>query len=102
LPRYGILLVLIPLLGQAVPLACLFLVQGVLNLGGQMFILPGGGGGVEAGYVAFRSLYLSRETLSFTLLVWRNYTFYWYLGVGGLVFLCKTGKGARRLLRKPA
>ncbi|MEJ2672829.1 MAG: lysylphosphatidylglycerol synthase domain-containing protein, partial [Deltaproteobacteria bacterium] len=103
LPRYGILLALMPLLGKAVPSAYLFLVQGVLNLGGQMFILPGGGGGVDAGYVALMSPYLDRETLSLTLLVWRTYTFYWYLGIGGLVFLFKTGKAAHRLLlRKPA
>jgi uncharacterized protein (TIRG00374 family) len=102
LPRYGILLALIPLMGKTVPFAYLFLVQGVLNLGGQMFILPGGGGGVEAGYVAFLSPYLNRETLSLTLLVWRTYTFYWYLGIGGLIFLFKTGKAAHRLLlRKP-
>ena len=98
LPRYGILLVLIPLMGKTVPFAYLFLIQGVLNLGGQMFILPGGGGGVEAGYVAFMSPYLHRETLSLTLLVWRTCTFYWYVGVGSLFFLFKTGKAAHRLL----
>jgi uncharacterized protein (TIRG00374 family) len=98
LPRYGILLVLIPLLGQIVPFAYLFLIQGVLNLGGQMIVLPGGGGGVEAGYVAFMRPYLNWETLSFSLLVWRTFTFYWSLGIGGLFFLFKTGKAAHRLL----
>jgi uncharacterized protein (TIRG00374 family) len=98
LPRYGILLVLIPLLGYAVPYAYLFLIQGVLNLGGQMFVLPGGGGGVEAGYAAFMRPYMNWQTLSFSLLVWRAFTFYWSLGIGGLFFLFKTGKAAQRLL----
>jgi uncharacterized protein (TIRG00374 family) len=100
LPRYGILLVLITIMAQGVPLAYLLLVQGVLNLGGQMFILPGGGGGVDAGYAAFLSPYLDRQTLAFTLLVWRTFTFYWYLVIGGLIFTFKTGKAAHRLLTR--
>jgi uncharacterized protein (TIRG00374 family) len=98
LPRYGILLALIPLLGLTVPFAYLFLIQGVLNLGGQVFILPGGGGGVDAGYAVFLSPYLNREALALTLLLWRTFTFYWYLVIGGLFFLIKTGKAAHRLL----
>jgi glycosyltransferase 2 family protein len=100
LPRYGILLITVALLGEKVPYAYLFLAQGVLNLGGQMFILPGGGGGVDAGYAVFLSPYMGRETLALTLLVWRTFTFYWYLLVGGLIFSFKTGKAARRLLSK--
>ncbi len=100
LPRYGILLVVIPLLGKTVPFAYLFLVQGALNLGGQMFILPGGGGVVDAGYAALMSPYLDKQTLAITLLVWRTFTFYWYLVVGGLIFMVKTGKAARTLLEK--
>ena len=41
--------------------------------------MPGGGGTVDVGYAAFLSPYLDRETLAFTLLVWRTYTFYWFL-----------------------
>jgi len=72
---------------QAVPLSYLFLVQGALNLGSQILLMPGGGGTVDAGYAAFLSPYLDRETLAFTLLVWRTYTFYWFLIVGGPIFL---------------
>jgi uncharacterized protein (TIRG00374 family) len=100
LPRYMILLVLVAIMAESVPFAYMFLVQGVLNLGGQMFFLPGGGGGVEAGFVAFLSPYLNRETLSFTLLVWRTFTFYWYLVVGGAIFMFTTGKAAHGLLSK--
>jgi uncharacterized membrane protein YbhN (UPF0104 family) len=59
LPRY-LLLFLIHLAGQAVPWAYLFLVQGALHLGSQIFIMPGGGGTVDAGYAAFLSPYLDR------------------------------------------
>ena len=36
-------------MGQAVPLSYLFLVQGALNLGSQIFLMPGGGGTVACG-----------------------------------------------------
>ncbi len=98
LPRYLLLFFIIHLVGQAVPLSYLFLVQGALNLGSQILIMPGGGGTVDAGYAAFLSPYLDRETLAFTLLVWRTYTFYWYLIVGGPIFLFKTGQVARDLI----
>ena len=95
LPRYLLLFLIIHLVGQAVPLSYLFLVQGALNLGSQILLMPGGGGTVDAGYAAFLSPYLDRETLAFTLLVWRTYTFYWYLIVGGPIFCQDRAGGAR-------
>ncbi len=53
---------------------------------------------VDAGYAAFLSPYLAREPLAFTLLVWRTYNFYWFLLVGGPIFLYKTGEAAHNLL----
>jgi len=101
LPRYGILIVVVTLVGEKnVPFAYIFLVQGLLNLGGQVFVLPGGGGSVDVGYAALMSPYLGRETIAFTLLVWRAFTFYLQLIVGGPVFLFKTGKAARNLFAK--
>lgn len=103
LPRYLVLIAVIHLVAHSsVPFAYLLLVQGVLNLGGQVFLLPGGAGTVEAGYVAFLGSYLRPELLAFTLLVWRAFTFYWYLVVGGPIFLFKTGKAARDLLTRKA
>ncbi len=99
LPRYLVMVVIIGLVGVSVPFSYLFLVQGVLNLGGQIFILPGGGGTVDAGYVGFMSPFMGPETIAFTLLVWRTFTFYWYLIVGGPIFLLKTGSAAHKLLR---
>lgn len=98
LPRYLLLFFIIHLVGQAVPLSYLFLVQGALNLGSQIFIMPGGGGTVDAGYAALLSSYLDRETLAFTLLVWRTFTFYWFLIIGGPIFLFKTGQVAHDLI----
>jgi len=72
--------------------------QTILNLGGQMFPLPGGGGGVDASYAALMSPYLGTEALAFTLLVWRTYTFYWYVITGGPVFLIMTGKAVQTRL----
>jgi len=98
LPRYLLLYLIIHQVGQAVPLSYMFLVQGALNLGSQIFLMPGGGGTVDAGYAAFLSPYLDRESLAFTLLVWRTYTFYWFLIVGGPIFLFKTGQVAHHLI----
>ncbi len=100
LPRYLLLFLIIYLVGQTVSLPYLFLGQGALNLGCQIFLMPGGGGTVDAGYVAFLGPYLDRETLAFTLLVWRTFTIYWFLIVGAPIFLLKTGKVARDLLTK--
>jgi uncharacterized protein (TIRG00374 family) len=103
LPRYLVLIVVIHLVGHRnVSFTYLLLIQGVLNLGGQVFLLPGGAGAVDAGYAAFLSPYLARRPLAFTLLVWRTYNFYWYLLIGGPIFLLKTGKAAHDLLTKKA
>ena len=56
------------------------------------------GGTVDAGHAAFLSPYLDRETLAFSLLVWRTYTFYWFLIVGGPIFLFKMGQVAHDLI----
>jgi glycosyltransferase 2 family protein len=100
LPRYLILFMVLASLGQYVPVAYLVMTQGVLNLGGQVLAMPGGAGTVEGGYAALMRPYLSLEVIAFTLLVWRTYSYYCYLLVGGPIFLYKTGKAARDLLNR--
>jgi uncharacterized protein (TIRG00374 family) len=100
LPRYCVLAVANLLVSRGVSLAYLFLVQGLLNLGGQVFVLPAGGGGVDAAYGLLMHAFLDPKNIAFTLIVWRAYTFYWYLAVGGPIFLFKTGQAARRLLTR--
>ena len=64
--------------------------------------MPGGGGTVDAGYAAFLGPYLDRETLAFTLLVWRTFTLYWFLVVGAPIFSFKTGQVAQDLISQKA
>ena len=96
--RYSVLAVLLWMLKESVPWAYLFLVQSMLLFGGQMLLLPGGGGGVEVGFGALLNGYLEPATSALTLIVWRFYTFYWYLLAGAPVFILQTGRAARRLL----
>jgi uncharacterized protein (TIRG00374 family) len=100
LPRYMLLIVIIHLVGAHIAFAYLLLVQGVLNLGGQMFVIPAGGGVVDTAFAAFLSPYMSAEPLAFTLLVWRTYTFYFYLIIGGPIFLYETGQAAQNFLSR--
>ena len=102
LPRYLILLLVIDMVHQSVPAVYLLLVQALLHLGGQASFLPGGAGLEEAGYAAFMSPFMGAEAIAFTLLVWRFFTFYWYLILGLPIFLYKVGKAAWDLLGKPA
>lgn len=98
-PRYLILPVVIWLIGRQVPLAYLFLVQTVLNVGADVILLPGGGGGVGAAYASLMAFYLGPADIAFSLIAWRTFSFYWYLIIGGPVFLYKTGKAAHSILR---
>jgi uncharacterized protein (TIRG00374 family) len=100
-PRYMLLVVVIAAVGETtVPFTYLFLMQGLLNLGGQLIILPGGAGGVDMAYFVLMSPYLSPQTIGLTLILWRVYTYYLCLVVGAPIFLLKTGEAARDLLSK--
>lgn len=96
--RYGILPVLLWLLGEYVPWAYLFLVQAVLLFGAHAIFLPGGGGGVELGFAALLGPYLGPDVSATVLLAWRFCLFYWYLIAGAPVFTVQTGRVARTLL----
>jgi len=98
LPRYSILIIIIFLLGKSVPVAYLFLVQALLNLGGIAIALPGGSGGVGVGYDILMSPYLTRPEIAFSLFIFRAANFYWYLIVGAPIFLYKSGEAAHYLL----
>jgi uncharacterized protein (TIRG00374 family) len=96
--RYGILPVLLWLLGESVPWSYLFLVQAALLFGAHAIFLPGGGGGVELGFAALLGPYLGPDISAVTLLAWRFCIFYWYLIAGAPVFAVQTGRAARELL----
>lgn len=98
LPRYSILVFIIFLLGKTVPIAYLFMVQALLNLGAIVIAMPGGAGGVGLGYDVLMSPYLTHSEIAFTLIVYRAANFYWYLVVGAPIFLYKSGQAAHYLL----
>jgi uncharacterized protein (TIRG00374 family) len=98
LPRYSILIFIIFLLGKSVPIAYLFMVQALLNLGALVIFTPGGAGGVGLGYDVLMSPYLTQSEVAFTLLVYRATNFYWYLAAGAPFFLYKSGQAAHYLL----
>jgi glycosyltransferase 2 family protein len=100
MPRYGVLVIAISVVGGAVPAPYLFLIQGLLNLGGQAVLLPGGGGGVDAVYGLLMGPYLDHREIAFTLVVWRAFTYYWYLAIGGPIFFFKAGEAAHHLLQR--
>ncbi len=96
--RYGVLPVLLWLLGESVPWGYLFAIQALLGFVAHAAFLPGGGGGVEVAFGALLSPYLDPVTSAFVLLVWRFCTFYWYLLAGAPVFVLSTGNMAGRLV----
>ncbi len=98
LPRYLVLLVAVWLVNRQVPIAYIFLIQGLFNIGIEALMLPGGGGGVDMLFFGLLAPYLSPVNMTFALIVWRAYTFYWYLLIGGPIFFLRTGKAARDLL----
>jgi uncharacterized protein (TIRG00374 family) len=102
LPRFMFLLLVIEMVHQKVPSGYLMLVQAVLNIIGQAFFLPGGGGIEDAGYAVLMAPFMGAEALAFTLLAWRISSFYWYLIVGGPIFVYKAGRAAWDLVTKKA
>lgn len=102
LPRFLLLVIIVHLVAPEVPFAYLVLMQGVLHTVGQASFIPGGAGVEDGGYAAFMAHFMGMETIAFTLLVWRFFNFYWYLFLGGPIFLYKVGQAAWDLLSKRA
>lgn len=100
--RYGLLPLVLFFLGGQVPWEYLFIIQGVVLFAGQATFVPGGGGGVEIGMGLLLAPYLEPALISTALLAWRFLTFYWYLLVGGIVFVVTTGHHARNLMTRSA
>lgn len=96
--RYALLPVVLIFLGHAVPWEYLFITQAVALFVGVATFLPGGGGGVEVGMGLLLRPYLDAATISTALLAWRFLTFYWYMIVGGVVFVLTTGRHATQLI----
>jgi len=94
--RYGVLPVLLWCIGVDIPWTYLFVVQGLVLLGGQVTMLPGGGGSVELGLGLFLSPYLTPPTTAAVLLAWRGFTYYGALILGAVFFVWTVGRTSRR------
>src|SRR3569623_113281 len=94
--RYGVLPVLLWCIGVDIQWAYLFVVQGLVLLGGLVSMLPGGGGSVELGLGRFLIPYLTPPTTAAVLLAWRGFTYYGALILGAVFFVWTVGRTSRR------
>lgn len=84
--RYGVLPLLLLLLGCEKNPLPLLLMQGVLFSLSLVLIAPGGGGGVEVMALLLLPLFVPTALIGVVLLLWRLLTYHLYVVVGGAVF----------------
>lgn len=95
--RYSVLYLALRGLGADLQWAWSFLIQ-MLSLGaGQFSLLPGGAGAAELTSAALLAPMVGKSTAAAAILIWRVVTYYFYLLVGGPVFVLMLG---RPLLKK--
>ncbi len=84
--RYSILPLILyafSLINDPIPL---FLLQGLLFSASLLFVLPGGGGGVEMTTAFILGLLIPKALVGVVLLLWRFFTYHLYLAGGGVAF----------------
>lgn len=69
--RYGVFWTIMNLLGQPVPFALVFLLQGVVLHAAQWTGAPAGAGGADVGLAASLAAFAPAETIATALLLWR-------------------------------
>ncbi len=82
LARYAVLWLILRVLGEPVPYALLFLLQGLVLHAAQWTGVPAGAGGADLGLAASLVAFVSAPTLAAALLLWRGATLYLSLGAG--------------------
>jgi len=98
--RYGVLpLLLLSFSTHRNPFPLLVL-QGILFAISFLLVVPGGGGVIEMLSVMVLPLFLPRALIGMALLIWRFFTYYIHLLVGGAVFL-HTIRHLGRLRNRP-
>ncbi|MBC3776296.1 lysylphosphatidylglycerol synthase transmembrane domain-containing protein [Pseudomonas sp. SWRI99] len=98
--RYSVLYLALRGLGAELQWAWSFLVQ-MLSLGaGQFSLLPGGAGAAELTSAALLAPMVGKSTAAAAILIWRVVTYYFYLLVGGPVFVLMLGKPLLKKLLK--
>lgn len=98
--RYSVLYLALRGLGADLQWAWSFLIQ-MLSLGaGQFSLLPGGAGAAELTSAALLAPMVGKSTAAAAILIWRAVTYYFYLVVGGPVFLLMLGRPLLKKLMK--
>ncbi|CAI8702986.1 lysylphosphatidylglycerol synthase transmembrane domain-containing protein [Pseudomonas sp. IT-P4] len=90
--RYSVLYLALRGLGADLQWAWSFLVQMLALSAGQFSLLPGGAGAAELTSAALLAPMVGKSTAAAAILIWRAVTYYFYLLVGGPVFLLMLGR----------
>ncbi|MFY0730461.1 lysylphosphatidylglycerol synthase transmembrane domain-containing protein [Pseudomonas sp. NFX15] len=90
--RYSVLYLALRGLGAELQWAWSFLIQMLALSAGQLSLLPGGAGAAELTSAALLAPMVGKSTAAAAILIWRAVTYYFYLLVGGLVFLLMLGR----------
>ncbi|MGO4310403.1 YbhN family protein [Pseudomonas sp. KB_15] len=98
--RYSVLYLALHGLGADLQWAWCFLVQMLALSAGQFSLLPGGAGAAELTSAALLAPMVGKSTAAAAILIWRAVTYYFYLLVGGPVFLLMLGRSLLMKLMK--
>lgn len=90
--RYSVLYLALRGLGVDVEWVWSFLIQMLSLSAGQFSLLPGGAGAAELTSAALLAPMVGKSTAAAAILIWRAVTYYFYLVVGGPVFLLMVGR----------
>jgi uncharacterized protein (TIRG00374 family) len=98
--RYSVLYLALRGLGADLQWAWCFLIQMLSLSAGQFSLLPGGAGAAELTSAALLAPMVGKSTAAAAILIWRTVTYYFYLVVGGPVFLLMLGRPLLKKLMK--
>ncbi|MGF6329089.1 uncharacterized protein (TIRG00374 family) [Pseudomonas sp. BS3782 TE3695] len=98
--RYSVLYLALRGLGVDLQWAWCFLIQMLSLSAGQFSLLPGGAGAAELTSAALLAPMVGKSTAAAAILIWRTVTYYFYLVIGGPVFLLMLGRPLLRKLMK--
>lgn len=99
--RYSVLYLALRGLGADLQWAWSFLIQMLSLSAGQFSLLPGGAGAAELTSAALLTPMVGKSTAAAAILIWRAVTYYFYLVVGGPVFLLMLGRPLLKKLMRP-
>jgi uncharacterized protein (TIRG00374 family) len=98
--RYSVMYLALRGLGADLQWAWCFLIQMLSLSAGQFSLLPGGAGAAELTSAALLAPMVGKSTAAAAILIWRAVTYYFYLLVGGPVFLLMLGRPLLKKLMK--